>query len=32
MTLAWLAIWFIANLIGGTEALRLNPVNAWLPR
>jgi hypothetical protein len=29
MTLAWLVIWFIANLVGGDEPLRLDPVNAW---
>jgi hypothetical protein len=29
MTFAWLAIWFIANLIGGNEPLKLDPVNAW---
>jgi hypothetical protein len=29
MTFAWLVIWFIANLIGGDEALKLDPVNAW---
>jgi hypothetical protein len=29
MTLAWPAVWFIANLIGGSETLRLDPVNAW---
>jgi hypothetical protein len=29
VTIAWLAIWFIANLIGGSEPLNLDPVNAW---
>ena len=29
MTLAWLAIWFVANLVGGREPLLLDPVNAW---
>jgi hypothetical protein len=29
MTIAWLAIWFICNLIGGDEPLKLDPVNAW---
>jgi hypothetical protein len=29
MTLLWLAIWFLANLIGGNEPLKLDPVNAW---
>ncbi len=29
MTFVWLAIWFIANITGGTEPLRLDPVNAW---
>jgi hypothetical protein len=29
MTFVWLAIWFIANLIGGSEPLELDPVNAW---
>jgi len=29
MTFVWLAIWFIANLIGGSEPLKLDPVNAW---
>jgi hypothetical protein len=29
MTIAWFIIWFIANLIGGDEPLKLDPVNAW---
>ncbi|MEZ5073916.1 MAG: hypothetical protein R2691_03665 [Solirubrobacterales bacterium] len=29
MTLAWLVIWFIANLVGGSEPLTLDPVNGW---
>jgi len=29
MTFVWLAIWFIANLIGDSEPLKLDPVNAW---
>jgi hypothetical protein len=29
MTIAWFVIWFVANLIGGDEPLKLDPVNAW---
>jgi hypothetical protein len=29
MSIAWFVIWFICNLIGGDEALKLDPVNAW---
>jgi hypothetical protein len=29
MAIAWFVIWFIANLIGGDEALKLDPVNGW---
>jgi hypothetical protein len=29
MLIAWFVIWFIANLIGGDEPLKLDPVNAW---
>lgn len=29
MTIAWLIIWFIANLVGGDEPLKLDPVNGW---
>lgn len=29
MTLCWLAIWFVANIIGGNEPLLLDPVNGW---
>jgi hypothetical protein len=29
MAIGWFVIWFIANLIGGDEALKLDPVNAW---
>jgi hypothetical protein len=29
MTLLWLVIWFLANLIGGNEPLKIDPVNAW---
>ena len=30
MTFIWLIIWFIANNVGGNEALSLDPVNAWV--
>ena len=29
MTLVWFVIWLVANLIGGDEPLRLDPVNGW---
>jgi hypothetical protein len=29
MAIAWFVIWFIANLIGGDEPLKLDPVNGW---
>jgi len=29
MAIAWFVIWFIANNIGGSEALELAPVNFW---
>jgi len=29
MTLIWFAIWLIADLVGGREALQFNPVNIW---
>jgi hypothetical protein len=29
MTIAWLAIWFVCNLVGGNEPLELDPVNGW---
>ncbi|MDA1360942.1 hypothetical protein O1R50_15025 [Glycomyces luteolus] len=29
MTLIWFIVWFIANLVGGSEPLRFDPVNAW---
>lgn len=29
MTIVWLAIWFVANMVGGHEPLKLDPVNAW---
>jgi hypothetical protein len=29
MTFVWLAVWLVANLIGGSEPLGLDPVNAW---
>jgi hypothetical protein len=29
MTLAWLGIWFIANILGGSEAITFDPVNGW---
>jgi hypothetical protein len=29
MTLIWFAIWLIANNVGGTEPLALDPVNGW---
>jgi hypothetical protein len=30
MTLLWLAIWFVANNIGGNEILDANPMNGWM--
>jgi hypothetical protein len=30
VTLIWLIVWFIANNVGGTEPLLLDPVNAWV--
>ncbi len=30
MTLLWLIIWFIADLVGAREPLLFNPVNAWV--
>ena len=29
MTVAWFIVWLVANLIGGDQPLRLDPVNAW---
>jgi hypothetical protein len=29
MVMAWFVIWFICNLIGGDEPLKLDPVNGW---
>jgi hypothetical protein len=29
MTLIWFVIWLIANNIGGSEPLAVDPVNAW---
>jgi hypothetical protein len=30
VTLVWFVAWLIANTVGGSEPLRLDPVNAWL--
>ncbi len=29
MTLLWLVIFFVADIIGGSESLKIDPVNAW---
>jgi hypothetical protein len=29
MAIAWFVIWLICNLIGGSEPLKLDPVNGW---
>lgn len=29
MTILWFLVWLIANNIGGTEPLLLDPVNGW---
>jgi hypothetical protein len=29
MTLVWFVIWLVANLVGGSEPLELDPVNGW---
>ena len=29
MTFLWFAVWLVANLVGGDEPLKLDPVNAW---
>lgn len=29
MTIVWLVVWLVANLIGGNEPLALDPVNGW---
>ena len=29
MTLIWFVIWFICNIIGGSEPLIFDPVNVW---
>ena len=30
MTLIWFVIWLVANIIGDTEPLQLDPVNGWM--
>ena len=30
MTFLWFVIWLIANSVGGSEPLVLDPVNAWV--
>ena len=30
MTFVWFVIWLIANNVGGTEPLELDPVNGWM--
>lgn len=30
MTLIWFIVWLIANNVGGSEALALDPVNGWV--
>jgi hypothetical protein len=30
MTLVWLLIWLVANLVGDNEPLLLDPVNVWI--
>lgn len=29
MTIIWFIVWFIANIVGADEPLRLDPVNVW---
>ena len=29
MTFLWFVVWLVANLVGGDEPLKLDPVNAW---
>ncbi|MFE6506761.1 hypothetical protein ACFVDI_00265 [Nocardioides sp. NPDC057767] len=29
MTIIWLIVWFIANIVGAREPLQLDPVNVW---
>lgn len=29
MTVVWFVIWLVANNVGGSEPLLLDPVNAW---
>ena len=29
MTFVWFVIWLVANNVGGTEPLLLDPVNGW---
>lgn len=29
MTFVWFVIWLIANNVGGSEPLELDPVNVW---
>lgn len=29
MTLLWLGIWLVANVVGGDEPLKADPVNGW---
>ena len=29
LCIAWFVIWFICNLIGGDEPLKLDPLNGW---
>jgi hypothetical protein len=29
MTVLWFLIWLVANLVGGDEPLRGDPVNGW---
>jgi hypothetical protein len=30
MTFLWFIVWIIANNVGSSEPLRLDPVNAWM--
>ena len=29
MTIVWFVVWLIANVLGGSEPLRFDPVNWW---
>ena len=29
MTVLWFGVWLVANLVGGDEPLKADPVNAW---